>query len=226
MWSLGDDTIRDEHLQEELRADLLVSGTPITSATTSASNTSAGATASGLDDDQCSWCGFHGHSRKTKKQCPMHADYSGDKPTGVAVRPGWKSQNRSRFRSGGGTTQNVSGAAAVAPPSAGRRRTAGRVPKVPTSVLCAPTVASWTATHWTEGAGALADFEPETCAAPTVTKPHPDHGWTSRTTPQTLFDHFFKPEFRKDMLKWTNSHASMQGAGRSPPHLPTPTANR
>ena len=31
----------------------------------------------GLADDQCSWCGFRGHVRKTRAQCPQHPNYNG-----------------------------------------------------------------------------------------------------------------------------------------------------
>ena len=31
----------------------------------------------GIDDDQCSWCGFRDHNRKTRASCPQHPNYNG-----------------------------------------------------------------------------------------------------------------------------------------------------
>ena len=139
----------------------------------------------------------------------MHKDYSGDLAKGVCVTPEWVSQARSKYLRGGPTTQNVS-----ARSSQPRRVAAPSSLRTPTSVLCAPTHADWTATNWTEGVGALADFEPEESTAPALTKPHPDRGWDVHTKPEELFGHFFTQEFRAEMLKWTNKHAANKGAGR------------
>ena len=125
-----------------------------------------------LEDDQCSWCGFRDHTRKTRKSCPQHADYDGDVYNkGDKVNEDWVP---------------------------GTRASHSRTPRrklTPTSVRSAPMAASWTTEDWTVGVGALEkpeEFDPkEFEGASTLTYPKASLGWTVDTPPLDLVRQFY-----------------------------------
>ena len=109
-------------------------------------------------EKQFSWCGFGDHTRRTRGKCPMHPEYNGPRTPGVAVSTDWVSMSqaaRRRLQRGCGRTSRP------------RVRSTLPPPRVPTSVVCAPSAASWTATHWAHNTSAFDDgWEPQTCTAP------------------------------------------------------------
>ena len=49
-----------------------------------------------LQENQCPWCGFSDHKRKSKTKCPQHPQYVGDKYTrGAKVVAAWVPGSRS-----------------------------------------------------------------------------------------------------------------------------------
>ena len=96
-----------------------------------------------LGDDQCSWCGFRDHNRRTRSQCPQHKDYDGDVyQKGDKINDAWVPGTRASHNN------NNNG---------DRRRL------TPTSVRSAPLANSWTVKDWTVGVGTIdarSKFEP------------------------------------------------------------------
>ena len=200
-WGMTDDQIVEQSSGENQRAEQIV-----TEATAAVSNNSTNSTIPPLADDQCSWCGFTGHTRKSKTKCPLHANYTGPLEKGKTVTPDWVSLPRSAYLKKVGQPRGAAVGRRVRNPTENQR--------VPTSVLSAPTCANWHSTHWTEGAGALNDFDPHVSTAPRLTTINPDLGWTVDTQPEELFEAFFPVAFQKNMIKWANQTAADRGAGR------------
>ena len=123
-----------------------------------------------LADDQCSWCGFSDHRRKTRTSCPQHPDYNGDKYSkGAKISNAWVPGTRGSHRSGTSTPVTI------------------------TSVRSAPLCTTWKTKDWTEGVGALESFEPQDFQGQsTLTYPKSQFGWDSNTPPRPLFDNFYK----------------------------------
>ena len=131
--------------------------------------------ADGLEDDQCSWCGFRDHVHKTRASCPQHPDYNGtNHEKGDKVSPEWVPGTRASHSSGG---QNPRG-----------RMTS-------TSVRSAPLAASFTTKDWTVGVGALnsrSNFAPKEFTGQSVlTYPKTSLGWTVDTSPRDLVRQFY-----------------------------------
>ena len=178
----------------------------MTATTTTVAETCNNATITPLTDDQCSWCGFTGHTRKRKTKCTMHPQYTGPLEKGKKVSSDWISLPRGAYLKRVGQSLRTAVTRRVRHPSENHR--------VPTSVLCAPTCVKWTSTHWTEGAGALTEFEPAACTAPRLTSINPDLGWTATTRPEVLHESFFPVAFQKKMIRWANQTATARRAGR------------
>jgi hypothetical protein len=134
----------------------------------------------------------------------MHKDYTGTRTKGVPAFEGWCSMARTTYIKRAGQPRG----------SVRQLRKPTTTPLVPRSVLCAPTAASWTTTHWTVGASALKDFVPRSCEAPELTVPDPAHGWDDNTPPEIIFNHFFPISFRRSMIGWSNDTAVDRGADR------------
>ena len=125
-----------------------------------------------LDADQCSWCGFHDHKRKTRKACPQHPNYDGDVyEKGDKLHDDWIPGPRSSY----GTND--------------------RPRLTPTSVRSAPLASSFKAKDWTVGVGAIDErskFEPKKFTGRSVlTYPKSSLGWTVDTTPRDLVQRFY-----------------------------------
>ena len=156
--------------EEDQRADLILVSRPADSA----SATAAIATITvpepvGCPADQCPWCGFKDHTRKSKKSCPQHPDYVGTRyPKGSKVSAEWPSGTRASHL---------------------RKPT---VPLTPFSVRSAPTHKDFTAKEWVQGTGALTGHQPQACLVGEATVPKACHGWTRHTPPIELFNHFYK----------------------------------
>ena len=125
-----------------------------------------------LEDDQCSWCGFRDHKRKTRKACPQHPDYDGDVYNqGDKITDDW-----------------VPGTRASHNASARRHLT-------PTSVRSAPLCSSFKVKDWTVGVGSInerSNFEPKAFTGRSVlTYPKATLGWTQDTSPRDLVRQFY-----------------------------------
>ena len=127
---------------------------------------------SGCAPNQCPWCGFADHRRKTKYKCPQHPQYRGSAHAkGDKVSAEWVPGPRE--------SHNVR----------------NKVPVTPLSVVSAPSDKSFKATQWTEGAGALSGFTPEKCRVQKQTRVKASLGWTVDTQPITFFDNFYTVSF-------------------------------
>ena len=125
-----------------------------------------------LDADQCSWCGFRDHKRKTRKTCPQHPDYDGDVyEQGEKLHDDWIPGPRSSHD-------------------------AQRRPRLtPTSVRSAPLASSFKVKDWSIGVSAIDEsstFEPKQFTGRSLlTYPKRSLGWTHDTPPQDLVQQFY-----------------------------------
>ena len=125
-----------------------------------------------LEDDQCSWCGFRDHKRKTRKACPQHPDYDGTVyQKGEKISDDWVPGTRDSHN------------------RASRRRL------TPTSVRSAPFANSWKEKDWTVGVGAIdgrSTFRPkEFTGESALTYPKASLGWDQDTSPLVLVRQFY-----------------------------------
>ena len=127
----------------------------------------------GIADDQCSWCGFRDHNRKTRASCPQHPNYNGtNHQKGDKIREDWVPGTRASHQSGG-----------------------QRQKLTATSVRSKPLHASFKVKDWTVGVGALntrSKFAPkEFTGRRLLTYPKTSLGWTVDTPPIDLVRQFY-----------------------------------
>lgn len=125
-----------------------------------------------LEEDQCSWCGFRDHVRRTRKTCPQHPDYDGDVyQKGDKLNDVWLPGTRASHNS------------------------SSRQKLTPTSVRSAPLASSFTVKDWTIGVGAINErskFDPkEFTGQSLLTYPKSTLGWTVDTPPRDLVRQFY-----------------------------------
>ena len=147
-----------------------------------------------LQADQCSWCGFSDHNRKTKAKCPQHPQYSGNKyDKGAKVSESWISCSRSDHKK--------------------RLRANQKEKLTPYSVRSEPTDSAFTTKNWTEGIGALDNYIAQKFEGDRQTKPKAKHGWTIDTPPIEFFNYYHPESFRDSQVDWTNRHCHDVAAG-------------
>ena len=124
-----------------------------------------------LQEDQCPWCGFSDHRRKSKTNCPQHPQYSGSKYSkGAKVVATWVSCSRADHKK--------------------RARVRSKEVLTPFSVRSAPSDIEFTTKNWTTGVDELDDYTPPKFQGRRHTKPKTKHGWTIDTPPITFFNYF------------------------------------
>ena len=103
-------------------------------------------TVQGCARDQCPWCGFRDHNRKSKYKCPQHPSYD-------------SSYNNGRYEKGAKVSDD--GIPGNRESHKKHRRKKSTV--TPLSVLSPPSDPAFKAESWTEGKSALENFTPKQC---------------------------------------------------------------
>ena len=144
------------------------------------------ATESGCAENQCPWCGFSDHRRKSKHYCPQHDLYCGTQhQKGDKVSDDWVPGNRKSHE------------------------TRRRAPLTPHSVRSKPSDPEFKADFWQGGPDALNGHVPAPCTAPRMTLPQcEEQGWTIDTPPIDLFNHFYTVCVQIIHNRYTISHIS------------------
>ena len=125
-----------------------------------------------LRDDQCSWCGFSDHTRKSIAKCPQHPRYNDTKyEKGAKVSTSWIACSRADHKK--------------------RSRVRQKEKLTPFSVRCEPSDSAFNTKNWTQGVGALDDYIPPKFEGDhRQTRPKSKHGWTIKTPPIEFFNYF------------------------------------